>query len=317
MFGPVQETPQRIGFLLLPKFSLLAFASAVEPLRMANTLSGRALYDWVLLSEDGSPVAAVNGMRSVVDSAIGAAPRLPAVVVMASYEHEAVITQPVVNWLRRAATFGTALGAVDTGSFVLAAAGLLDGYRATTHWEVLESFATRFPRVEVQRDLFLVDRDRFTSAGATAGIDMMLNLIRAQHGHDLAAACADEFVYARIRDSRETQRMPLRQRLASSNPRLIRAVEAMEESLDAPRPVGDIAAAAGVSVRELERMFRRWLRTTPGAYYRGLRLDRARGLLQQTDMPVIEVALACGFGSAAHFARSYRARFGRPPGADR
>ncbi|MBP5855804.1 GlxA family transcriptional regulator [Marivibrio halodurans] len=318
MFTPQSHGAiQRIGFLLLPKFSLLAFASAIEPLRVANLMAGRTLYEWRLLSEDGEPVSAVNGMASVVDHSLDDAPALPAIVVTASYEHEPAISRRILSWLRRAAVFGARLGAIDTGSFALARAGLLDGYRATTHWEELEAFAERFPRVEARQDLFTVDRDRFTSAGGTAGLDMMLNLIRMQHGQDLATAVADFFVYARIRDARDSQRMPLRARLATSNPHLIRAVEAMEAALEETIPIPRVAKRAGISERELERMFRRWLNTTPARYYRGLRLDRARGLLQQTDMPVLEVATACGFNSAAHFARSYRQRFGRSPTDDR
>jgi AraC family carnitine catabolism transcriptional activator len=313
---PYGET-QEIGFLLLPKFSLLAFASAIEPLRVANLLSGRRLYDWHLISPDGQPVPAANAMLSLVDHSLDSAPSLPAVVVTASYDHGAAITPAVLAWLRRATAFGTALGSIDTGAFALGAAGVLDGYRATTHWEELEAFTERFPRIEVQQDLFTVDRDRFTSAGGTAGLDMMLNLIRSQHGQDLAAACADTFVYARIRDARDSQRMPLRQRLATSNPKLIRAVEAMEQALEEPVTTQAIAEQAGASLRELERMFRRWLQITPGGYYRRLRLERARALLQQTDQPIIDIATACGFASAAHFSRSYRQRFGRAPSADR
>lgn len=308
---------QRIGFLLLPKFSLLAFASAIEPLRVANLFAGRTLYEWRLLSEDGGPVAAANGMASVVDYALAEAPALPAVVVTASYDHQRAITPGILAWLRRAGRFGASLGAIDTGAFAVAEAGLLDGYRATTHWEELETFTERFPGVEARQDLFTVDRDRFTSAGGTAGLDLMLNLIRSQHGQELAAACADTFVYARIREAQDQQRMPLRDRLDVANPRLIRAVEAMERAIEEPLSVPEIAEAAGASPRELERMFKRWLNTGPSAYYRRLRLDRARGLLQQTDLPVIEVAVKSGFASAAHFARAYKQRFGRPPSADR
>jgi len=322
LFSPQRPgAVQRIGFLLLPKFSLLAFASAIEPLRVANLFAGRTLYEWRLLSEDGGPVAAANGMASVTDYALAEAPALPAIVVTASYDHNRAITPGILAWLRRAGRFGASLGAVDTGAFALAEAGLLDGYRATTHWEELETFAERFPLVEARQDLFTVDRDRFTSAGATAGLDMMLNLIRSQHGQELAAACADTFVYARIRESQDQQRMPLRERLDVSNPRanprLVRAVEAMEGAIEEPLSVPEIAEAAGASPRELERMFKRWLNTGPSAYYRRLRLDRARMLLQQTDMAVIEVAVKCGFASAAHFARAYKQRFGRAPSADR
>jgi AraC family carnitine catabolism transcriptional activator len=315
--GRADRLPQRIGFLLLPRFSHMALASAMEPLRMANALAARRLYQWVLVSTDGEPVRASNDMSTVVDCPLASAPVLPAITVVASYEPERAATRPVIDWLRRRAAFGAAVGALDTGSVVLARAGLLDGCRATVHWELIESFASAFPRVHVVQDIFVVDGDRFTSAGATAALDMMLNLIRVQHGHDLAAAVADEFIYARIRDSRDAQRMPLRQRLATSNPRLIRAVEMMESTIAEPLSLPAVADHAGVSIRELERMFRRWLKTTPGTYYRRLRLDRARTMLQQTAMPVIDIAVACGFGSAAHFSRAYRARFGRSPRRDR
>lgn len=318
MFDPKDTSlPQRLGILLLPNFSMLALSATLDPLRMANWLSGRELYAWTMISRDGSPVRAANGLSVSVDHGMDTVPALPSLLVAASYEHEDLATLDVIGWLRRSARFGAELGALDNGTYVLAHAGVLDGYRATAHWETLDGYMEMFPRIEFSRDLFVVDRDRFTAAGGTSGLDMMLTQIRARHGQEIAAKAADEFLYARIRDSRDRQRMPLRERLSTSNPRLIRAVEAMEGALEDAEPVAVFATAAGVSERELERMFRRWLRTTPAAYYRRLRLDRARGLLQQTNLSVLEVAVACGFGSAAHFTRSYRAHFGRPPSADR
>lgn len=314
---PATENTERIGFLLLPGFSMLAFSAMIDPLRMANWLSGKPLYEWVLLSRDGAPVRAANGISVSVDHSLGSAQRLPTLVVAASYDHEELATPDVLAILRRWSSFGSALGALDNGTFVLASAGLLDGYRATAHWEMLEGYIEKFPRVAFTQDLFVVDRDRFTAAGGTAGLDLMLSLLRMRQGEELANKAADEFVYSRIREPGDSQRLKLRERLRGINPRLIRAVEAMEANLEESVRTDIFAEAAGVSPRELERQFKKWLKTTPGAYYRGLRLDRARQLLHQTDLNIIDIAFRCGFGSAAHFTRSYSSRFGQPPSAER
>ena len=314
---PPSDETQRIGFLLLPNFSMLAFSALLDPLRMANWLSGKTLYEWVLLSRDGNPVTAANGVTVSVDHSLGSAQRLPTLIVAASYNHEKLATPDVMAVLRRWSSFGTSLGALDNGTFVLASAGLLDGYRATAHWEVLDSYIEAFPRVTFTQDLFVVDRDRFTAAGGTSALDMMLSLLRLRHGNELAAKAADEFIYTRIREPNDSQRAVLKDRLSGVHPRLIRAVELMEQSLEDTQPMAAFADAAGVSPRELERQFRKWLKSTPGAYYRGLRLDRARHLLRNTDLPVIEVAFRSGFGSPAHFTRSYSKRFGHPPSTER
>ncbi len=308
---------QEIGFLLVPKFSLMALSSAVDPLRMANTLAERRLFKWTLISKDGLPVKASNDMVMTIDCSMDEAPVLPAVTVVSSYDQELATDSVTLNWLRRRAAFGTAMGALDSGSYILAKAGLLDGFRATIHWELLDRFAESFPKVEVAQDIFVVDGDRYTCAGATASLDMSLNLIRAQHGHNLAARVADEFIYPHIREPGDMQRMPMRQRLQVSNPRLIKAIEIMERSLSDPMPTSVIAASVGVSVKALERLFHRWLKTTPGAYYRRQRLDRARQMLQLTDLSIIDVAVECGFSSAGYFSNAYKTRFGRAPREDR
>jgi AraC family carnitine catabolism transcriptional activator len=311
------DRPWRLAFLLLPQFSLLAFASASEPLRAANHLSGKPLYEWWLVSADGQEVASSNGMVSMVHAGIAEAPRVDQVVVCASFDPERAAKPPLLAWLRSLAARGVHLTGVDTGPQVLAKAGLLAGHRATVHWEVLDAFAAAFPEVDATQDLFVIDRRRASAAGGTACLDLMLTLIRAQHGHDLAAAVADWFVYSRIRPADEAQRMPLRERLAAGNPRLLRAVSLMEGAVEEPLTTAELAKRIGVSPRELERLFRRWLKTTPSAYYRRLRLDRARALLRQTDGSVTEIALASGFGSVASFSRAYKACYGHPPSAGR
>jgi AraC family carnitine catabolism transcriptional activator len=305
MIHPAHDEPETIGFLLLPKFSMMAFVSALEPLRVANRLAQRTLYRWEIMSQDGGPVAASSNLTLVADHALEAAPGVDKLVVTASH------------WLKRLDRAGVALGAIDTGSFLLAWSGLLDGYRATTHWESLDSFAEQFPKVDVGAGLFIIDRTRFTCAGGTAALDMMLHLIRLRHGQQLAAAVSDQFIHAKIRDPQERQRMVPQAREGISRPGFARAIELMETHLEEVLGIDTLCEAAGVSRRQLERMFQRHFRLSPQRYYLDLRLQRARALLQYTDLSVIEVTVACGFGAAAHFSRAYRAWAGRPPSAER
>jgi transcriptional regulator GlxA family with amidase domain len=315
------DLPETLGFLLLPKFSMMAFVSAVEPLRVANRLAGAALYQWEIVSLDGASITASNGMALVADRSLGqlsrSASRYRMVVVGAGFEPEQGYDRRIRDWLRRLDRNGVELGAMDTGSFVLARAGLLDGYRATTHWESLDSFREQFPKVEAEGGLFAIDRNRLTCAGGTAALDMMLHVISRRHGHRLATAVSEQFIHARIRDPQDRQRMEPAARQGIVHAGLGRAIALMEKNLEEPLDAGRMARAAGLSQRQLERLFRQHLKTTPQRYYLDLRLQRARALLQYSEMPVVEVAVACGFGSAPHFSRSYRAWSGRAPSAER
>ena len=315
------DLPETLGFLLLPKFSMMAFVSAVEPLRVANRLAGAELYRWEIVSLDGTSIVASNGMALVADRQLAQFGRGPSryrtVVVGAGFEPEQGYDRRIRDWLRRLDRNGVELGAMDTGSFVLARAGLLDGYRATTHWEVLNSFREQFPKVEAEGGLFAIDRNRLTCAGGTAALDMMLHVISRRHGHRLATAVSEQFIHARIRDPQDRQRMEPAARQGVSHAGLGRAIALMDKNLEEPLDAGRMARAAGLSQRQLERLFRLHLNTTPQRYYLDLRLQRARALLQYSEMPVVEVAVACGFGSAAHFSRSYHAWAGRSPRAER
>lgn len=318
MFGARHgEGTERIGFLLMPQFSMMAFFSAVEPLRVANRFGGGSLYAWHVVSRDGAPVPASNGMVLIAESGIAQGPHFETLIVVAGFEPLRFADRAVLSWLRRLDRRGCDLGSLDTGCYVLARAGLLDGYRTAVHWEALESFAETFPRVEVVPNLFEIDRNRFSCSGGTAAIDLMLHLIALQHGHELATHVSEQFIHDRIRDSRDHQRMALRARLGVAAPRLLRAIAAMEANLEEPLEAARVASAAGLSPRQVERLFRRHLKTTPARYYLELRLARARALLLHTGMPVLEVAVACGFSSAAHFSRAYRAQYGKPPRAER
>ena len=309
--------PFRVGYLLVPKFSLMAFASAFEPLRVANRMADREVYDWSLISADGQPVPCSGGLETVVDSAIGDDIDVDMLVILASFDPAAGVSRKTLAWMRRLAGRGVWVTGVDTGSYVMAIAGLLDGYRATTHWEHREIFSNDFPGVRLMRDMFVADGKRLTAAGGTACIDMMLNMIRQQLGYDLAAAVSDQFIHTQIRDGSDRQRMQLRDRLDVSNPIVVRAVELMEMHTEDPLSTRDIAAEVSISLRELERLFRRWLDVTPGRYYRDLRLQKARALLLHSTSSVTEVAFQCGFSSVASFSRSYKNKYGHSPSAGR
>jgi transcriptional regulator GlxA family with amidase domain len=312
-----RELPQRIGFLLVPQFSMIAFTAAVEPLRLANRLSGKALYEWVLVSADGLPVQASNGIELKPARSIANADDLDVIMVCSGLDVHTFRDRAVLSWLRRRDRQGADIGAICTGAHLLAVAGLLDGYRCTIHWENLPSFAESFPDIDVSSELFEIDRKRFTCSGGTAALDMMLNVIAMQHGHELAAAVADQFIHERIRDRHDHQRISLPARLGVRHPKLLSVIELMEQNLEEPLSRAQLATSAGLSTRQLERLFRKYLGRSPARYYLELRLNKARLLLLQTNMSVIDVALACGFVSASHFSKCYRDFFGRTPRRER
>ncbi len=318
MFGArSRETPQRIGFFLVPRFSMIALTSAVETLRLANRSSGLDLYRWPLVSDDGGPVVASNGIPLAADWAVGECESLSMVVVCGGVDIQRYENRKTYSWLRRLTRGGSDVGALCTGSHLLARSGLLDGYRCTIHWEHLAGFREEFPDIEVTCELFEIDRDRFTCSGGTAAADLMLNLVARQHGHELAAEVADQLIHDRIRGPHDHQRVALRTRLGASHPKLLAVAARMEEHLEEPLSCGELAASVGLSTRHLERLFRKYVGRTPTRYYLELRLDRARLLLVQTSLSALDVALACGFVSASHFTKCYRDRFGRTPREER
>jgi transcriptional regulator GlxA family with amidase domain len=315
--GAPARLPQDIGFFLVPQFSLMGFAAAIDPLRSANRMSGRQLYRWHLVSRDGKPVPASNGIAIPVDRSIAEAEVFAAVAVVAGIDAERFDDKPVFAWLQRLARHGAAIGAVSIGPFVLARAGLLDGHRCTLHWESLPAFREAFPLIEATDELFEIDRERFTCSGGTAALDMMLHLIRTQHGHELAAAVSEQFIHGPMRAAGERQRLALPERLGINHPKLLAVVAEMEANLEEPVSRARLAAKAGLSPRQIERLFEKYLGARPMHYYQTLRLNRARMLLLQTDLSILEVGLACGFKSASHFSKSFREAFSRSPREER
>ncbi|MDA8870495.1 GlxA family transcriptional regulator [Rhizobiaceae bacterium] len=307
-------------FFLVPDFSMIAFATAIEALRLANRVSGRPLYRWRLASVDGSPVKASNGVEVSVNTALEAERRLlsgsdrPSMVFICSGVHvERFDARPVHGWLREEFKRGVAVGGLCTGAHILAAAGLLSGRRCAIHWENLPGFQERFPNVDVKADLFETDGNVWTCAGGTAALDMMLSIIGEENEESLINAICEQALTDRVRGPHDRQRLPLRARLGVQNTRILSIIEMMEANLTEPQTLVEIAGRAGLSRRQIERLFRGHMGRSPARYYLEIRLDRARHLLLQSTLPVIEVAVACGFVSASHFSKCYRELYGRSP----
>ncbi len=315
--GPEAASVDTFGFLLVPDFTLIAFASAIDTLRLANICSGRTLYAWKLYSPDGRPVMASTGVAVAVHGSFAEAGAMTAAVVCGGADIQRFDPRELCARLRTLASYGAAIGAVCTGTHVLAKAGLLAGRRCTIHWENHDGFHEAFPDIEVTQELFEIDRNRFTCAGGTAAIDMMLSIIAKQKGADIAAQVTDQLIHHRIRDAHERQRMELRARLGVAHPKLLAVVQEMENTLETPRSCAELAAAVDLSTRQLERLFRKYIGEAPTRYYLGLRLNRARFLLRQTSMPILTIGLACGFVSASHFSKCFSETFGRTPSQER
>ena len=311
-------SPQHFVFALTSDFTHLAFACAVEPLRIANLVSGRELYRWSFASEDGRTATASNGSVTLVHHRFDALPPYDRLFVISGLDvqkHDHHALEAVLR--REARSRENRIGALCSGAYVLARAGLLDGHRAAIHWDYHDAFAEAFPSVELVRGVFVADDPILTASGGTATADLMLYLIERDHGYDLSVAVADQMVYNTVRSESAAQRLSLQSRRGIRNEHLSAAVEMMRTTLDAPVAPATVAARVGITARQLERLFRANLGVTPRQHYLGMRLERARSLLLQTEMSIIEVAVATGFQSAGHFTRSYRAAYGVTPTGQR
>ena len=311
--GRSNQNIETIGFVLLPEFSLYGVVPAIEALRVANQNYGSKLYNYQLISVEGSEVAASNRMNIPVDGTIATTPFLPTVIVCAGNQPTQHITKALLNWLRRLARHGAAIGAIDTGAFTLAAAGLLEDYRVTLHWEAIPTFREAYPDIDVIEQVYVIDRDRMTCAGGTATLDMMLDVINERHGLRLAQIVANGFVHSRIRQDREQQRIEVLEADDGRRQQVQSLIQTMEENLDSPLSPKILAKKSGISVRRMQHIFRSILKDTPMSYYLKIRLQAARNLLFYSDLPIHAVSDDCGFSSPSVFSRTFRSRFGRSP----
>ncbi len=308
--GPDDETQTHV-FLLLEGFTLIAFAGAVETLRLANHVAGRPLYRWEVVSFDGGPV-----ISSAQTSQAVAGPARPLVrretLVVIGGAHETAIAPPsraLLDYLRRAHAHGVHMIALCTATRTLALAGILRGQTCAVHWEYAEPFAEAFPDLAVTKTAFALGPVP-SAAGGTAVTDLYLNLLSARHGSAFASRVADALLLPTVRSPSERQTALPPAQFGFRSPQLSQILNLMQNALEEPKPMSAMARDAGISVRQIERLFRAHLGSSPNQHYMTLRLDRAKRLLAMTELSIGEVAMATGFGSASHFAKKYRAAFG-------
>ncbi len=310
--------PRRFVFLLLDRFTMLSFASAIEPLRIANRVvgaaglflgaGGRRRRDCDLFQRRRPSSWTWGWKRSTATTRL---------LVCGGIDVQKSTTKPVLNWLRREARRGVTIAGLCTGAYALAKAGLLDGKKATIHWENQDGFLEEFEEVNLTKSVFVMDGNRWSTAGGTSSLDLMLKVIAADHGEDVANTVADQLIYSTPRTDQDTQRLSIPTRIGVRHPKLSQVIQMMEGNIEDPMSPAELAEEVGMSTRQLERLFRRYLNRCPKRYYMELRLQKARNLLMQTDMSVINVALACGFASPSHFSKCYRSHYNTTPYRER
>lgn len=308
-----QTSTHITGFVLIPKFNMMALTTAIEPLRVANYLAGEILYDWYFISGSGGTVKASNGMSIETNSISEDKRKWNSIIVCGSWNAEHCEDGHLFNWLRLQDNYGVTLGGMCMGAYVLAKAKLLSGYSATVHWSCIPGFKEQYPHVTLKEQLFVIDRNRVTSAGGTAGIDMMLHLVERQHGVQLAQEVAEQILHDPIREQESAQRKIRLGNRKSLHTTIRECIILMENNLEEVLPIPYIANVMGVSQRKLERLFQQYLGISVIGFYRILRLQFSRVLLTQTSMSIREISLASGFPSFSHFAKSFTREFGKNP----
>jgi len=311
------RSPRRFVFVLIENFTLLSFSSALDALRIANRMSGKKLYDWTFIGENEEFVSCSAGTQFKLDNSLIELHRDDTILLCGGTAIQESTSKKLIGWLRREARRGLVIGGLCTAAYPMAKAGLLDDKKATIHWENQDSFAEEFLEVELTKTVFVCDGNRYTTAGGTSSIDLLLKIIADEHGEELANAVADQMIYSSIRTDQDTQRLSVPTRIGVRHPKLSKVIQMMEINIEEPISPSILAKDVGMSTRQLERLFRRYLDRSPKRYYMELRLQKARNLLMQTDMSVINVALACGFASPSHFSKCYRAHYDTTPYRER
>lgn len=308
----------KVAFLVLPNFSMMAFSSTIEPMRMANRLLKKPVFEWVTYSLDGNPVRASNGIEISVDGDIQQIGAVDMIILCSGIDVQYIETKQISKtlWRYKDKENVTIVG-VCTAPYILAKCNLLDKYRCTVHWENIASFREEYPELLVTNNLYEIDGNRITCSGGTAPVDMMLELIRTYFDQETMLAIADQFMHDRARPADESQRMAEHVLTSRQSPKLAEAVQIMQNHIDDPLSTNEVAEIAQVSLRQLERLFKKYKNTTPQRYYLFLRLHQARRLLLQTSLSVLQVTIATGFSSQSHFTKCYRDLFHHTPGSER
>ncbi|MBB2190115.1 GlxA family transcriptional regulator [Gluconacetobacter azotocaptans] len=296
---------------------MMAFSSVIEPLRAANSLTDRACYRWTTVGLSHDEVAASNGVVIHPTESVEEASLADRIVVCSGGDADYLVADQAVRWIRKCLRHGASLGAVADASFFLARAGFLDGHACTLHWTSQSAFAENFPQIDLRRDIYVIDRKRFTSAGGIGCLDMMLDMITRDVGSEVAAGVAEWFVHSPLRSSVDRRMMPLRLRTGIQHPLVLSAIAIMEDEVEERLLMTDLADRLAVSADRLERHFRAEVGMPPGQYYRQLRLRRAKDLLAHSRLPVREIALACGFSNMSSFVRAFRQQHGCSPSGAR
>lgn len=306
-----------IGILLIDGYALMSYASVVEPLRAANLLAGRELYRVCNIPASGDTARSSSGAVVPANDRVGSEAGFSMVLIVAGGSPAAYDDERVFDWLRRLARQGTVLGGVSGGPVILASAGLMKGRRMTVHWEHAAALTEISPSLLIERSLYVIDRDRVTCAGGTAPMDLMHALITEHHGPDLARRVSDWYMHTEIRPSGGPQRAGRVVRYKTTDATVLRAIEAMENHVADPLELRQLAAIAGVSLRQLNRLFRNKIGESTIRFYRNLRLEKARNLLTDSSLRITEVALATGFANSGHFSAAFAERYGSPPSSYR
>lgn len=296
---------------------MMGFTSIVEPLRSANYLSNQELYEWWFYTPDNHSIAATNGISITPTRKLDEYQHLNFLFVCSGIGASSYNNPLIYRWLNRISTEGINIGAVTTGAYLLARAGLLDHCRCTIHWESLPSFSEEFPQIQVTRGLYEIDHKKYTCSGGTAALDLMLHLIADSHGKQLALDVAAQFQHDRVRNSTDKQGNAHNTIISFQSPKLATAISLMNENLESPNAPAKIANAIGLSLRQLERLFHKYCHCTPQRYYLRLRLEHARRLLLETNMSILNASIATGFASQSHFTKCYRDHYGYTPKQER
>ncbi|MEP9372407.1 GlxA family transcriptional regulator [Mesorhizobium sp. KR1-2] len=307
------RSPLKVTMLVFSGCSIMCVASAVDPLRAANRVSGETLFDWKLVSVDGEPPVTTSGLPVAVSGKFDPAEKTDMLGIIGGFGTKNQGTPALLAGLRRVARSARAVGGIEAGTWLVGRAGLLEGRTATTHWEDMEDFTAAFPGVDVRPDRYIIDGPIFTSGGASPTFDLMLHLIRSRLGMAVALDVASVFIYDQARAATDAQPLVSLGRLDGYDPRLAQAIRLMEAHVDQPLTISAIARRTGVTARALEKIFGKSIGEPPGAYYLRLRLSAARRLVVDTGVPMADIAARTGFSSAAGFSRAFAKAFGMSP----